>query len=348
MVVRRILSLLFVLLLTATFPQKPVRAPANETTEDCTKATSIIISHLTSKNEISKLKPHLEYVNSVDDFYMHMFNHVRNVEKIADEIFSEIQKNPDRWASIFHIPKDAPIDGELKYLMKKFVQNHDASKINTDHDFLLKINRKKLIIYELYSVYGKNIKDLSQEDQKIIQVLNSIDKEVHDEFVLKNDLPVWKIKFLDEVEKLADGIERGSNPVTAEEMAKKPWMESEAIIKNINQKINLDSDQNEITRLRKKLDLTLILEERYSDITLHYTDYKEHVYFLKKILQEANIQTENLPPFFLNHLLNEFEKAKGEIKNIDDPKLTMKINNFFFADARGQLILEKTKPHTIL
>lgn len=342
MIIKRILSILFVFLFTAT-STVPVRMPANVAFEGCAETASVFIAHLASKNEIPKLKSRLKFVNSVDDFYMHMFNHVQNVGKIADEIFFEIQKNPDQWKSVFHIPRDAPIDDELKSLLKNFIQSHDASKINTDPDFLSKINRKKLIIYELYTVYGKNFKDLSQDEQKIIQALNSIDKEVHDEFILKNHLSNWKVKFFDEIEKLADGIERGSNPVTAEEMAKKPWMESEAVRKKLNLETNPEHTTDEITRLRKKLDFTLILEERYADIALPYTVYKEHIYFLEKILQEANIQPENLRPFSLNHLLNELEREEGQIKNIDDSKLIVKINNFFFASERGQLVLKKNQ-----
>lgn len=323
--------------------QVPIREPAGSETSGCTESISIIISRSVSKAEIPHIKPHLEFVNSVDDFYMHMFNHVKNVENIADEIFSEIQKNPDQLKSVFHIPKEASADSELKSLMKKFVQKHDASKINTDSDFLSKINRKKLIIYELYSLYGKNFKDLSLEDQKIIQELNLIDKGVHDKFMSENNVSDWKIKFLDEVEKLADGIERGSNPVTAEEMSKKPWMESEGITKKIDQILNSDPTTDEITRLRKKLDLTLTLEKRYKDIALPYKDYQKQIHLLEKTFQRANIQTENLKPFSLNILLDEFKKVEGDMLNIDDPKWVIKFNEFFFINSQGKLLLENAR-----
>lgn len=274
---------------------------------------------------------------------MHMFNHVNNVGKIADDIFTEIDKNPEQWRTVFQIPKDVQIDEGLRTTLKKFIQNHDASKINIESEFLAMINRKKLIIYELYSIYGKNFKDLSADDQKIIQVLNDLDKMVHDKFIAENSLPEWKVKFIDEIEKQADGIERGSNPVTAEEMTKKTWMESEGIQRSIKKKLVDGFASVEITRLNKKLELTLMIENRYNDITTSYLFYKDKIKFLERALIENNFQTENLKQFSLNHLLVEFEKVEGEILNIDDPKWIESIQKFFFSNGKGKIILERAK-----
>lgn len=282
------------------------------------------------------------YVNSLEDFYMHMRNHVANVEVMADRLFIEMEKNPEKWKAYFGIPENASFDNKLKAQIKEFISLHDISKLNTSKEFLEKIKRQNGIINDLYTVYGKPFKDMTESEKKIVDSLNIVDKAERDAFIKKHNLPPWAVKVIDEFEKISDGVERGMNPVTSEEMAKVVWKESEGAEKKLAEAIKAGESKEVIKHLQERLELIKKMEQEYVTHAGKFTDYKNKMQKLHAILRESGVIGEYLDQFATYQLLEDYEKASGKKLNPSDPKLVEKLKKYFFQNKRGMASLKST------
>ncbi len=295
-----------------------------------------------SFTSLSLAQDSTKYVTTLDDFYMHMKNHVDNVEIIADRILKEIESDPAKWKPVFNIPDNVTLDNQLKTEIRNFIENHDASKINTSAEFLKKYNRDKGIINELYTLYGKSFKDMTPADRKIIDELNHIDAKERELFIQRNKLPEWKVQLIDNIEKMADGTERGMNPVTAEEMAKIPWKESQGVENKLKTALAEGKGSDEIQKLQKKLELLQKMESRYSKETTLFTNYRERIKKIKSSLRASGVLTEYLEEFATYRLIDKYEQVFGQKINPDDPNLTKKLKTFFFQSKQGADILRSS------
>ena len=271
-----------------------------------------------------------------------MKNHVENVGVMADVMFEEIKAHPEKWRETFDIPKDAPLDDQLKNQIKEFIGNHDASKLNTTKPFLEKIKRETGLINDLYSVYGKTFNTMTDKEKKVVDALNIVDGAEREAFIKAHNLPSWKIKLLDEVEKMADGVERGMNPVTAEEMSKSVWKQSEAAQNKLKSATAAASDIKEINKFKNKLELTLLLEKKYPKEAVSLIQYRDRMNKINLALRESGVFTEYLDEFSSYRLIDEFEKLNGKKINPNDPQLIAKFKTFFFKNNRGLSLLKSS------
>jgi hypothetical protein len=293
---------------------------------------------------ISALAETRAYVNTVEDFYMHMKNHVENVGRIADKVLEEMEKDPAKWRKTFGIPANVPIDDKLKKQVRAFIALHDESKLNTTQSFLKKLNRKNGIINDLFSIYGKTFASMSDEEKNIVNGLNGVDAEVRAKFIKDNGLPDWVVRVMDEVEKIADGVERGMNPVTAEEMAKKVWKESEAANNKLAQALKEGSDANEIARLRDRLEMIKKMETSYPKDTVHFNAYRDRMRKLQFSLRESGIFSEYLDEFASYRLIDDIENSLGQKLDPSDSQLVKKLKAHFFQNKKGLAILKSSIP----
>lgn len=282
------------------------------------------------------------YVNSLEDFYMHMKNHVENVGRISDRVFEEIKKDPVKWRKTFGIPDNVPIDEKLRKQIKGFIELHDESKLNTSSDFLKKLKRKNGIINDLYTIYAKTFKDMSEKEKSVVNGLNGVDADVRAAYIKANNLPDWVVNVMDEVEKISDGVERGMNPVTSEEMAKKVWKESEAASNKLAQALKEGSDASEIVRLKDRLEMIQKMEKSYFADTVHFNAYRERIQKIQLNLRESGIFTEYLDEFASYRLIDDYEKTLGHIADPNDPQLIKKFKTYFFQNKNGIAIIKSS------
>jgi hypothetical protein len=278
-----------------------------------------------------------EFVNSLEDFYLHMKNHVGNVQILADGIMDQIAANPAKWKPIFGIPADVPIDDKLKKIVKGFIEIHDISKLNTDREFLNKINKAKGYINDLYTIYGKSQSNLTPKEKEIIDGINAVDAKERSLYIAKNKLTPWQVNLMDAVEKMSDGVERGMNPVTGEEMAKIPWKESEGVGK----RLSASRDPKEIEVLKGKLEMTKKLEAFYDSDTHRYVIYKDRMQKLQEAMRRSGILSEYLDQFAPYQMIGDAEKVLGEKLLPNDPNIVKKFKNYFFNTSQGQARLQR-------
>lgn len=283
-----------------------------------------------------------EYVNTLDDFYLHMHNHVSNVEIMADRLFEEMKRNPAKWRRYFNIPADVPIDNKLKKIITGFITLHDASKLNTDKAFLKKINRKTGLINDLYSVYGKSFKDMTGKEKSIVDALNIVDKAERDAYIKKLNLPEWAINMIDDVEKISDGVERGMNAVTSEEMAKKVVRESEFAQTKLTKAIADKLPEEEIKRLKQRLELILQMEDEYNAHTVKFKDYRTRMHSIGHALRESGVLSEYLDEFSTYRFIEEYENFIGKKIDVKDPNLVKNLKSFFFKNNNGVALLKSS------
>ncbi|MBY0414415.1 MAG: hypothetical protein K2Q18_09625, partial [Bdellovibrionales bacterium] len=290
----------------------------------------------------SSIAAETKYVSSLEEFYMHMKNHVDNVGVMADRLFLEIKRDPKKWKDALGIPQSVVIDEKLKLQIKEFISLHDASKLNTSKEFLAKIKRETGLINDLYTVYGKPFKDMTEQEKRIVDALNVVDKAERDTFIKKLNLPDWGVKLIDEVEKISDGVERGMNPVTSEEMAKVVWKESEAAQNKLNAAVKTGQSAEEIKRLKGRLELILKMEEEYKVHATKFTDYKNVMGQIQKKLRESGIITEYLDEFASYRLIDDYQKFTGKKINPNDPNLIKNLKSYFFQNKNGVAIVSSS------
>lgn len=283
-----------------------------------------------------------EYVNSLDDFYLHMHNHVSNVEIMADRLFEEMKRNPAKWRKYFKIPADVPIDNKLKKIITGFITLHDASKLNTDKAFLKKINRKNGLINDLYTVYGKPFKDMTDKEKSIVDALNIVDKAERDAYIKKHNLPEWAINMIDDVEKISDGVERGMNPVTSEEMSKKVLKESELAQSKIEKAIKDNLPEEEIKHLKEKLELILQMEDEYPVHSVKFKAYRARMHTINQAMRESGILSEYLDEFSTYRFIEEYENFTGKKIDVSDPNLVKNFKSYFFKNIQAMKSLKSS------
>ena len=247
------------------------------------------------------------FVKSEDDFYMHMRNHVNNVALLGEQVLSEAEKDPEI-RKMLGVPPGEKISESLKALTRDFLEQHDASKLNTSKEFLAKYNQGRPIIGDLYKIYGKSFKDMSDSEKAIVvKIVNGTDDLEKAGFVKSHNLEPWKLSFLEKVEKLADFTERGKNPVTSEEMGRASFTESDGIRKQLS----MVKNQEEAADLQRKLKLVEKLEANYGKSTTTYMSFKKEIDLFKKSLQASSIYLEYLDDYSLYQIQKDFKASKS-------------------------------------
>lgn len=161
-------------------------------------------------NQLAKFM-NFVHIKNEDDFLNHTKNHIKQVSLIAKEILDIILKNKD-FKEYYKIPLDQNKEEILDVLLSVMVL-HDQAKVNEDDDFLIKYGLEQPIYKKLYKFYGLG---MSPELKSLVKQLNDIDQSIIEES-LENQ-PNWMKHLISDIEKIADYIERGKNPITVEEM----------------------------------------------------------------------------------------------------------------------------------
>lgn len=159
-----------------------------------------------------------QYVESLDDFKTHMHAHVARVKILGVRLF---ETHPELFEGV-----------KLEDL-RRFLSLHDASKVNMNPHFLatyVTAEEPNRIIEELYRYYGVDLSategPLREEMGRLVKRLNDIDAGVQRKFFAKRGMltPEGKPNSLAQkylrIEKLADMVDRGENPVSEEEFRK--------------------------------------------------------------------------------------------------------------------------------
>lgn len=268
------------------------------------------------------------FVNSEEDFFIHMKNHVQNVRVLADSLLDLAEKDPEVRSSLGLAPGEK-VTPELRKLTQEFLGVHDASKINTSKEFLQRYHAQEPLIKELYAIYGKTFAQMTEEEKSIIQnLINGTDAKERDRFIQSKKPTAQQMKFMDQVEKLADGVERGSNPVTNEEMAKKVLTMTEMQEKDLAKA----ATPEEVAQIKKKIKISKTLEELYPKVTTGYFEYRDKVAKFKDILKNAGVMTDYLDKYSLYQMIGDYEDARGKafLKSNDLKALENDYKKFLF------------------
>lgn len=273
------------------------------------------------------------FVNSEEDFFVHMKNHVQNVRVLADSLLDLAEKDPEIRSTLGLAPGET-VTPELRKLTQEFLAIHDASKINTSKEFLQKYGANEPMIKELYGIYGKSFGQMTEVEKNIIQnVINGTDTQERNLFIQSKRPTPKQMSFIDQIEKLTDGVERGSNPVTSEEMAKKVLTMTEMQEKELAKA----TTAQEIAHIKSKMKISKVLEQHYPKVTTSYLDYKDKAIKFKDILKKAGIATDYLDKYSLYQMMSDYEDVKGKaILTSNDLKFLENDYKKFLFENEGQ------------
>jgi hypothetical protein len=234
------------------------------------------------------------YVNSEEDFYLHMKNHVNNVQRMGAQIIAILEERPISIKYFSNMKSSFALNSRIKILAKKFLQVHDASKINIDPAFLEENHIAVPGVKRLYPLYGKSFGKMTEAERAIInEQINGVDSVVRNKFIVENYVTPEEMNFLDQLEKYADLTERGSNPVTSEEIGKKAYLASRFLEENISKNKSL----TELIQLKNKIKFSKKLELLYPKVAMPYEKYHKNFARFKAILSKAGITPESMRDF---------------------------------------------------
>lgn len=147
-------------------------------------------------------------MDRLTDFERHVSLHIQRTRKLAEAA----RELPEY--------SDLPVE-----LVRDFLDLHDQSKINRSQAFLAQHRlegRRESLLQSLHRLRGTSNSEVSAVAQK----LNDVDNEVAHAFFQKEKLLTpegrlsWKALMLLEIEKIADLVDRGLEPVTAQEFGR--------------------------------------------------------------------------------------------------------------------------------
>lgn len=180
------------------------------------------------------------YVRSLLDFRIHMKAHIQRVELLALKAY---ELKPELF------------DGLSPQLIRDFMRLHDQSKVNQTPAFLRDhgLDNSKTILARLYENYGVDFSSISPERraqfQALVGELNAVDAKVAKDFfhsrgLLEADGTLnERAQKLIRLEKIADSVDRGSCPVSAEEF-NRPMLPSSRFMKDpVDQAIALQLEK---------------------------------------------------------------------------------------------------------
>jgi len=173
-----------------------------------------------------------KFCNSSEDFRSHTMNHINNVIGLAKDLLDEIYKN-DELVGFYNLNK---YNKDFVYkVIGEGISLHDKAKLCTDEFFLEKNGLNKPFYDQLYKFYGRQA---NEELLSLIEKLNSIDQEFIDSYLLNFDDNIKT--FFKKIEKFADCIERGCNPVSKEELGNPELKKASEFLSNEISKEELD------------------------------------------------------------------------------------------------------------
>ncbi|MFL5811931.1 MAG: hypothetical protein ACJ763_00005, partial [Bdellovibrionia bacterium] len=152
-----------------------------------------------------------KYVNSLDDFYDHVVSHIERTVQLAAELK---RLHPERYRDVD------------PGLLEIFMNRHDFAKIAKDET-----TGKRSFLEGLYQQYGRDFNSFSPDEKAMVlkykDALNKADAQhardffkVHNynrQFIKKNGHYTDLAKLYLEIESIADKVDRGLSPVSAEE-----------------------------------------------------------------------------------------------------------------------------------
>lgn len=305
---------------------------------------------------VTLLHAEREYVNSIEEFYVHTENHVNNVNLLASMAYEKIRQNPEKFRKMFGIPEGIPLDKELKKEILKFMSRHDEAKLNTNRKFLDKHKVSRPVItylYEDYGVYtrvheevkpteGQANRPKPTENPFKVLLVNRVDDHVAIEQFksMGIDQNHWKRKFFLDLEKFVDFIERGSNPVTHEEMGRVAYTESGSLKFKADKAKKEGAPDHVVNQMKDKAALAFELEVEYPVKALKYEDALSRYHKLLARIQIAGINPDHLDQFAVFELIKGYERKYGKILNPSDPNLSRRFERFFYHTPTGLKILE--------
>ncbi len=171
---------------------------------------SLLLYSATTSNAADR-----KYVNSIKDFRIHVQSHITRVQAIGNYL---LEQHPNNFS--FVDPK----------ILRAFLGLHDQSKINQSLKFYHEHHLPEgsaSILEQLYKVYSVKYEELPPDKQGtmefLIGKLNQVDLEVRNAFFEKYALLNSDGSLSDaakqyvEIEKIADTVDRGEAPISAEE-----------------------------------------------------------------------------------------------------------------------------------
>jgi hypothetical protein len=271
-----------------------------------------------------------------------MRNHVHNVQILGNVTIDLFEQNPQIRNDFSGLPKHFILTKRIKELARNFLLIHDASKINTELKFLQNNHITEPGIKKLYQMYGKPMAQMSEgEKQVIAKQINGVDSAVRSNFILSNHVTAEEMNFLDQLEKIADYTERGSNPVTSEEIGKSALHASDYLAKDLTQTTSLAK----VAQIVHKVDLAKHLELIYPKVAIPYAQYRSDVLSFKSILTELGFEPQKFRDF---SVIDLFDHYVGSIKH--QSKLTPAgVAKFFLENEKEFDYLNSfaLAPHTI-
>ena len=163
-----------------------------------------------------------------DQFLSHTIRHIKNVERISENMMKTIINSPIKNRSneiLDHF--DIPNMEELQAFSKKvskLIKVHDIAKINNESSFYLKHGFDEPIYKTLYKLAGTEIK---AHERGLIDKINKVDKKETSELIKTLNLKPWERRLYDFIEHTSDIVDRGCNPITEIEMGRKVYLASE-------------------------------------------------------------------------------------------------------------------------
>ena len=226
--------------------------------------------------DTSAEKTPLKYVNSYEDFMVHMLSHIERVSILGEELR---QMYPEQFKSVDPVK------------LQQFLLLHDQSKVNDSPAFLKdhEIKNRMRIGKLLYKGYNQNFMQLTGEEKnslkRLVNDLNRVDQRVAERFLYGAGVKSPELqKAYFQIEKIADQVDRGMSPVTSEEMAKRVTPASEFMKNPVDQNMARELEArygkviqgHDIHDYMARLRQNLPVGSRYS-----YKDYSRAMFKLR-------------------------------------------------------------------
>ena len=191
------------------------------------------------------------YINNIEDFIEHTESHINNLQHLTEYVLSEIEKS-----SIIRKSLDIPNGADLEYFSEKVIEgmkHHDDAKLDRKSavsvgkhleariaktmteeikDIKERVKIAKGLIKRgftasdvLYAGYGENLFGMEKKAENeffdfIKNTLNKKDNKIMSDFTQKSFNESWQVSAFKKIEEIVDKVDRGMNPISAEEFGR--------------------------------------------------------------------------------------------------------------------------------
>ena len=176
-----------------------------------------------------------KYVTSYEQFLEHSKAHIQNVKELSNYCIDKIN-NDESHRELFNVPDGINLD-DYKDVILEAISIHDKAKLSTVADAYAPPHLREMLDKDgtqqrfvlsemIYLGYGENfmlMDEQARDELKHVVIngtLNDRDTVHVQKFMDEQKLPQWLQKFIKDVEKTADQIDRGKNPISEEEFGR--------------------------------------------------------------------------------------------------------------------------------